>query len=131
MAAHLLHAQGREHVREPTNDMALVGASGLSKMGWWGRENPVFANEAGGGRERKGSTTCVVGKAHGETVSSGAKEAADKNTATHLLHAQGREHMREATNDWALVRMSGLSKMGRQGRENPVVANEVGDGRER
>jgi hypothetical protein len=87
----------------------------LSKMGRWGRENPVTANEAGGGRERKGSAARVVGKARGEAVSSGAKEAADKNVATHLLHAQDREHMRAATSDGAPTGVSGLSKMGAAG----------------
>jgi hypothetical protein len=82
----------------------------LSKIGQLGRENPVFANEAGGGRERKGSAARVVGKARGEAVSSGAKEAADKNVATHLLHVQDRECMREATDDGALMGASGCQK---------------------
>jgi hypothetical protein len=119
MATHLLHAQDREHLRAATNDGALMGMSGLSKMGRWGRENPVVANEVGGGRERKGGTTRVVGKVRGETVSTGAKEAADINMVTHLLHAPDREHMREATNDGALMGMSGLSKTGTAGPRKP------------
>jgi len=85
----------------------------------------------GDGRERKGSTARVVRKAHGETVSSGAKEAADINMVTHLLHAPDRERMREATDNGALMGMLGLSKIGWWGRENLVVANEAGDGQER
>jgi hypothetical protein len=88
VVTHLLHAPDREHMREATNDRALMGMSGLSKMGWWGRENLVVASKMGGSWGRKGSATRVVGKARGETVSTGAKEAANKNKTAHLLHMQ-------------------------------------------
>ena len=61
---------------------------------------------------RKERGTRAVGKASGEAVGMGAKEAAKKNKITHLLHMRDREHTWKATNDRVLTGMSGLSKTG-------------------
>jgi diadenosine tetraphosphatase ApaH/serine/threonine PP2A family protein phosphatase len=111
--AHVLHMHDRERMQEATNDRALAGTSCLSKTGAVGpRKRGRCGRNGGHSRAGKGDATRVVGKAHGETVSTGAKEAANKNKVAHLLHTQGRGRLQEATNDGAPIGMSGSSKMG-------------------
>ena len=92
----------------------LQGRRVCRRWEWRGRENTAVAKETGDATVavRKERGTRAIGKASGEAVGTGAKEAAKKNKITHLLHMRDREHTWKVTNDRVLTGTSGLSKTG-------------------